>query len=886
MDPDSDSNSAASHVSATPPRTPKPKPLPKAKPKRKSTPKSEHPPVPAPSSDDLPITTLHDLPPITHRPSSSSYDSHRSTSFSTMFKSRRPSFDPSDLQSIADPPPPKQPPPSDRVDPSKIHPNWIPSSAPPELPPKRLRFSSEGNFVRLNINGHGRRRSFKTRGKGKKSMRFRRRSSKTRTEAGGGNEVEKDCLEEEGLDLENSEMLARTSSCDLVRIEEAVVAAREVPSEGNLVELLRLVYGYSSFREGQLEAIQKVVAGESTMLVLPTGAGKSLCYQLPALILPGVTLVVSPLVALMVDQLKHLPPVIPGGLLSSNQTFEEASATLDRLREGKIKVLFVSPERFLNTGFLSVFGDTPIISLVAVDEAHCISEWSHNFRPSYLRLRASQLRAKLNIKCMLAMTATATSQTLQEIMRALEISPTNLIQIRQLRENIQLFVVSSENRLKDLLMLMKTALLVDKQSIIIYCKFQVETDIVSKYLCDNNILAKGYHSSLPARDRSRVQEFFCSNKIRVVVATVAFGMGLDKSDVDAVIHYSLPESLEEYIQKTGRAGRDGRLSFCHLLLDDITYYKLRSLLYSDGVDEYAINKLLCQIFSDGIHQNGHFCSLVKESASRIFDMKEEVLLTILTQLELGDVQYLQLLPQLNVTCSLYFHKTSPVLLSIKDILISTIMKKSETKQGYFIFDITTVANCAGTTPTDLLNKLQNLKSMGEITYELKDPAFCFMILMVPDDYCSLTSHITKWLSEVERSKVQKLDEMFQVATFAVKECPKVECSGTMHTPCIQKKILNYFSRDNHTTFSNDVCTKMGQSSPFLHADIKVFLQSNSHVKFTPRAIARIMHGIPSPAFPSSTWSKCHFWERYSKIDFAVVMKAATLELMNFDKKRG
>lgn len=694
------------------------------------------------------------------------------------------------------------------------------------------------------------------------------------------------CLEEEKVEescLGDFQMQERSSCFDLGRIEEAIMAAREDPSEVNLLELLRLVYGHSSFRDGQLEAIQKVVAGESTMLVLPTGAGKSLCYQLPALILPGVTLVVSPLVALMVDQLKHLPSVIPGGLLSSNQTNEEASATLDRLREGKIKVLFVSPERFLNKGFLSVFGST-IISFVAVDEAHCISEWSHNFRPSYLRLRASILRAKLNVKCMLAMTATATSKTLQEIMHALEIPAANLIQTCQIRDNIQLFVISSGNRLKDLLMLMKSSSLVDKQSVIIYCKFQVETDMVTKYLCDNNILAKGYHSSLPARDRNRIQELFCSNKIRVVVATVAFGMGLDKSDVDLVIHYSLPESLEEYVQKTGRAGRDGRLSFCHLLLDDLTYYKLRSLLYSDGVDEYAINKLLCEIFSDGIVQDGHASSLVKESASRKFDMKEEVLLTILTQLELGDVQYLHLLPQLNVTCTLYFHKTPPDLLSKKDILIATIMKKSEIKQGYFVFDIPTVANTVGITPTDLLNKLKNLKFMGEITYDLKDPAFCFTIIKVPDDYCSLTSRITNWLSEVEQCKVQKLDEMFHVATFAAKECPKVDgCFDNVHTPCIQKKILDYFCRDANAP-SDDVFTKMGRSSPFLHADIKVFLQSNSHVKFTPRAIARIMHGIPSPSFPSATWSKCHFWERYSQIDFAVVMKAATSELMHFDRK--
>lgn len=180
-----------------------------------------------------------------------------------------------------------------------------------------------------------------------------------------------------------------------------------------------------------------------------------------------------------------------------------------------------------------------------------------------------------------------------------------------------------------------------------YCKYKYETDTISKFLADGNIKVKSYHSGLTAKERSRTQELFCSNKIRVVVATVAFGMGLDKSDVGAVIHYSLPESLEEYVQEIARAGRDGRLSFCHLLFDDITYYRLRSLMYSDGLDEYAVNKFLRQVFSSD-YFSGKVCSLPKESLSRKFDMKEEVMLMILTRLELGEVRYLHLLPELRM----------------------------------------------------------------------------------------------------------------------------------------------------------------------------------------------------------------------------------------------
>ncbi|XP_038986815.1 ATP-dependent DNA helicase Q-like 5 isoform X2 [Phoenix dactylifera] len=917
---ESDSDSDASHVSATPPRNPEPNPPPpplpspksrsrvfslpksrrstppKCKPKitPKPNPKSSNQETPEPSFPSADLLNPHGLSVKIQRPS----DINRTASFSRLVKFRRPSFDPSEFEngenvgvcggpagnSAEEGGPPKDPRPSEiHAKLKRIHPNSIGFEVPVELP-KRPRCSNEGNFVRLNINGYGRkyaykngRRRFATTSRG---QRYRRKFMKH----GSGNDAETYSCEEDKLASGSSWEQRKGSNCRNNSIDEAVVAAREDLSDENLKNLLKLTHGYDSFREGQLEAIKKVVAGESTMLVLPTGAGKSLCYQLPALILPGITLVVSPLVALMVDQLRKLPPVIPGGLLSSSQTHEEASETMDRLLGGDVKVLFVSPERFLNVDFLSIFEDALSISLAVIDEAHCISEWSHNFRPSYLRLRASLFQSKLNVKCLLAMTATATTQTLHDIMHALEIPPNNLIQACQIRENLQLVVILSDNRLKDLLVLMKSSPLIDMQSIIVYCKFQVETELVSKYLCDNNIPAKVYHSGIPTKNRSRVQELFCSNKLRVVVATVAFGMGLDKSDVQAVIHYSLPESLEEYIQETGRAGRDGRLSYCHLLLDVTTYYKLRSLSYSDGVDEYAISKFLSQIFSSGVPLSGNICSLVKESASRKFDMKEEVLLTVLTQLEIGDEQYLRLLPQLNVTCTLYFHKTAPALLSDKDIVVATILKISEIKEGHHVFDIPTLANTIGISTKDLFNQLQDLKSLGEITYNLKDPAFCYTVVKQPDDLCSLSTHLTKWLSEVESCKVLKLDAMFNVANFAVKECKRiVGCSESLHTKCIQEKVLDYFSGRHHT-FTDDSSMKMKRSSPFLHADIKVFLQSNSYAKFTPRAVARIMHGIPSPAFPSATWSKSHFWGRYMEFDFPVVMEAAKMELLNFARK--
>ncbi|XP_039006754.1 ATP-dependent DNA helicase Q-like 5 [Hibiscus syriacus] len=923
---DSDSDSDGSHISATPPRDslPPPRRLPQPPPKPpssslKSTAKikpSSHPdtifkpkkpsslkhdkpkpkpkvvPEPEPKpiqQQDLP-SPVGNFPFQIRRPSDqprqisvgrsletlpAGFFSTRRVSFSKISKPSL-NFEPETTPEITAEPKIKV---SDCSGSTKIFnknlPNLIRGDAPlPEV--KLQRRSEEGNFVKLNFRGY--KRKFTAKGKkmnnySYKSKYFKRSKRRVKPEVHMGNLCDEEGLVSDITQHSKVENLSRFES-----VEAAISAVRNEVSDENLVRLLKAMYGYDSFRDGQLEAIKMVLAGKSAMLVLPTGAGKSLCYQIPAVVLPGVTLVVSPLVALMIDQLKQLPSMIPGGFLSSSQGPEEAAETLRMIQEGSIKVLFVSPERLLNADFLSIFSGTTSVSLVVVDEAHCVSEWSHNFRPSYMRLRASLLRAKFNAECILAMTATATTTTLSSVMSALEISSTNLIQKAQVRDNLRLSVSLSGNRMKDMLKLMKSSPFLEARSIIVYCKFQSETDEISRYLCDNNISAKSYHSGMLARDRSRIQELFCANKIRVVVATVAFGMGLDKRDVGAVIHYSLPESLEEYVQEIGRGGRDGRLSYCHLYFDDVTYYKLRSLMHSDGVDEFSVNKFLCQVFADDGNSHGEVCSLVKESVSRKFDMKEEVMLTLLTHLELGETQYLHLLPQLNVTCTLNFHKTSPMSLADKDPAVAAILRKSEIKQGQYVFDIPTVANSIGIAPSELSNHLQDLKVKGEITYELKDPAFCFKVVKFPSDFCSLTELLTRWLLDIENCKVWKLDVMYSSAVFAVNACEKThDCNVAQQTTCLQERILDYFKGHNNP----DVLDKMGHNSPFLRADIKVFLQSNSNVKFTPRAIARVMHGIGSPSYPSSTWSRTHFWGRYTQIDFKAVMNAAKAELMNF-----
>ncbi|XP_002973918.2 ATP-dependent DNA helicase Q-like 5 [Selaginella moellendorffii] len=726
--------------------------------------------------------------------------------------------------------------------------------------------NSAGNFVKLNINGKGRKnRKFLNRASsGKKSSyRGRRRSSFKKKDRDNAVDEGKDQIwEDDGwCDSGNGEPLQRQDEACLP--DEALAALKD-PTDQNLLKVLRSVFGYGSFRKGQVETIRCVLSGQSTMLVLSTGAGKSLCYQLAAYLLPGTTLVISPLLALMVDQLRHLPSAIPGALINSTQSAKESLEVLEQVRTGAVKVLFISPERLYSESFLSVLTDLPSISLAVVDEAHCVSEWSHNFRPSYYRL-GSVLRNKVKPKCVLAMTATATRKTKDSVLSSLGISSNNVLNQPEVPQNLVLTVSRCEtNKLHALAQLLNSSPFVDAQSIIIYVKFQNEADLVCNYLQSKGLLTDSYHAGRTLQTRREVQEKFCLNKLRVVVATVAFGMGLDKSDVRGVIHYSIPSSPEHYVQEIGRAGRDGKPAFCHLFLENCSYLKLRSLAHSDGADEYAINKLLSRIFGSGRGLQ----SLNIEQACRELDLKEEVIATVLSYLEVGEEQHLRVLSSLKATCILHFHKGSPHVLARSNAFCSAVLERKQEKNGGYTLNLPSLTAEMKVTLMQIQKELQALQTRGEIAYELKDPAFCYQVLESPDDICMLTSKLADYLSQAESCKVRKLDAMYNAAALSV---------GPSAESPIRASIKAYFDSSS----DQQALTMPGflkTTSSFLRADVKVFLRSNE-MDFTGRAIARIFHGLGSPMYPASSWSRNHFWGRHMDVDFYAIREVATAELL-------
>ena len=326
-------------------------------------------------------------------------------------------------------------------------------------------------------------------------------------------------------------------------------------------EALKTYFGYDSFRGGQEKVIDALLSGRDALAIMPTGAGKSVCYQIPALLLPGITLVISPLISLMRDQVTTLVQMgVPAAYLNSSLTFRQYLLALDRAKEGRYKIIYVAPERLETEAFLD-FAETAEISMVAVDEAHCISQWGQDFRPSYLNIPAfvNSLHRRPVVG---AFTATATAEVKEDIQRLLELKTPLSLTTGFNRENLYFEVQHPVNKQQALLELVRGR---PGKCGIVYCSTRKNVEEVCDFLRASGVSATRYHAGLEPEERQRNQEDFIYDRAQVMVATNAFGMGIDKSDVRYVIHYNMPKDMESYYQEAGRAGRDGAPSSCILL---------------------------------------------------------------------------------------------------------------------------------------------------------------------------------------------------------------------------------------------------------------------------------------------------------------------------------
>ena len=354
-------------------------------------------------------------------------------------------------------------------------------------------------------------------------------------------------------------------------------------------QLLKQQFGFSNFGKGQEEVITKITQRESAIAIFPTGSGKSLCYQLPALMLPNLTLVVSPLLALIQDQLDFLRSKnISAVRIDSSLSREEELEVMKGIKNNEHKILMISVERFKNERFRRFLKEITI-SMLVVDEAHCISEWGHNFRPDYLKLPAYQ--KEFNIEQSLLLTATATPKVIEDMCQKFHIRKENVNVTGFYRSNLNLQVKSVKQTDKDQSLI---SLLADKKekASIVYVTLQKTAEDVARVLNTNGISATAYHAGLKSDVRETIQNRFMNSEINCVVATIAFGMGIDKSNIRNVIHYDLPKSIENYSQEIGRAGRDNQASNCIVLANKDNVNILENFVYGDTPEYEGIKKLL------------------------------------------------------------------------------------------------------------------------------------------------------------------------------------------------------------------------------------------------------------------------------------------------------
>ncbi|MDA9227982.1 RecQ family ATP-dependent DNA helicase, partial [Flavobacteriales bacterium] len=365
------------------------------------------------------------------------------------------------------------------------------------------------------------------------------------------------------------------------------------------LDILKKYWGYNTFRLKQEEVINSILKSKDTLALLPTAGGKSICFQVPALMKEGICLVISPLISLMEDQIKYLKSKgIKSVSISSSMNNRDIQTALTNCIYGGIKFLYLSPEKLRDQTIKEKINQMNL-NLIAVDEAHCISDWGHNFRPSYRLI--SEIRDTNENIPVLALTATANKVVVNDIQNNLNFKEKNLIKSTFLRKNLSYVAVDCNNKKKTLLTLLNKF----KSSVIIYVSSRKESNEIALFLKDNNISSTAYHAGIDFKKRIKIQEEWTNNLTRVIVATNAFGLGINKEDVRLIIHIQIPMNMESYYQEAGRAGRDGKTAYSFILYDRLDFKKNINNLniwYPSIKSIQNIYQKICDYLQIGIHE--------------------------------------------------------------------------------------------------------------------------------------------------------------------------------------------------------------------------------------------------------------------------------------------
>ncbi len=601
-------------------------------------------------------------------------------------------------------------------------------------------------------------------------------------------------------------------------------------------ELLKSRFGFDDFRGGQLETIEILLAGRSAAAIFPTGSGKSLCYQLTALLLPGLTLVVSPLLALMKDQIDSLQAkAIRAERLDSSLTEEKYRAVSSAIRNGELKMLFVSPERLTNERFLNLIRGQQI-SLLAVDEAHCISAWGHNFRPDYLKL--AKAVESLNVERVLALTATATPKVSDDMATAFGIQPADVINTGFHRPNLEFRVTECHGHEREKLLIQR---LKERPpgATIVYVHLQKDAENIAKTLRDNGFNAAPYHAGLKPDTRVATQEQFMAGGLPIICATIAFGMGVDKADIRYVYHYHLAKGFESYLQETGRAGRDGAPAICELFAcaDDRT--TLENFVYGDTPDAANIATLV-----DELLDAGDAIDVTARELSNGHDIRPLVVSTLLTHLELFGVIAFDGYYYSDIRFEA--HKTGAEILASYSEKQATFLRKLFTcgkkARKWITLDMDAAIERAGQPRDVILRAFDSLQEKRFITLQMSGYRQRFNRLTQAVDRGELTAKLAALFNQHEQLEIDRIDAMGAYAT---------------EDTCLTNRLLTYFGEPIGRCGHCGVCLGDVPAAPLPRnappVDLSVLDEIDELARKHPAALgqarqqARFLCGLNSPA---------------------------------------
>ena len=632
---------------------------------------------------------------------------------------------------------------------------------------------------------------------------------------------------------------------------------------------LKQHFGYKAFRAGQQQVIETLLAGRSALALFPTSAGKSLCYQLPALLMEGVTLVISPLIALMKDQVQALKARgIAAARLDSSLSQQEAAEVFDGMRNGTLKLLYIAPERLMNENFVGRLKQLKI-AIMAVDEAHCISEWGHNFRPEYLRL--AHVARELGIRPVLALTATATPSVAVDIRAAFSINQSDHVQTSFHRPNLHFRITpcTAQQRLPYL----TKVLLKRKVPSIVYVTLQNTAEHVATHLQKSGVNALAYHAGLPDEHRHAAQDAFMSGQTDVIVATIAFGMGIDKADIRAVYHYNLPKTLENYSQETGRAGRDGKTSVCEMLACADDCIVLENFTFGDTPTPQAIRQLL-----DHLMLGGSEFDVSMYDLSHATDIRPLVIETVITNLELDGI--LRPLGTFYASYQFRFLQPEPRVLSghkpDRQAFLRRLFSAGKRGTKWITLNPDEAATALEEPRERILKALTWLQESGDI--ELKPSGSRQKYRLSEDAHRRDPKEITKKMQQLfadrERRDVERLRQVIELAE---------------HRGCLTKWLLNYFGE----TMESDcgTCTSCKEREKGLAMDspreipqsatppittghvaaIQELLREKHPSLRTSRQLARFLCGLTSPATSRERLTRHPSFGLLERIPFADVL---------------